>query len=753
MKKETVNTFSEGLNKDLNPIVTPNNVLTDNLNGTFITFNGDELSLQNDAGNTKLPGPDDIGFVKLSDGFYPIGIKEYGGVLYIVSGKKGLNDIGGHDPSKDEIEFGSYPSPENSGYTTFHGERTIQLLGTKEILYKSYIINNDYFKTGRFISFDIIPTEPPVNLNDVQTSDDLNKLYIIKLLLQLDNGTLDLTEDVWAKFNVYKTEHPEDTATHWILSSGFEYYCPYSYKGRLAVQVVMSEPTFKLIKINDVDTSGSTYSVDFEFDIQNTSALFITGYKVTYNFDTDDSLVIDSISVPLDGIIKISDIPIDKEVLHFNIIPKFTYNAVEITWDELPLEFQQLYNIHGIIMLSEKYRNLGFNHEDYECIPEKSLKIPRALALVGQNGYITPDLSYDLVNSSTNPTGLPYALLLLNSWDNGLYKTLGTFEIIDKYPRNINITDSYLLLPENNILRNNIIDIAQKSIAEIFDPYCSESTLHLRFSAPLDMTDRRTMTNGYLTIYQDNNSSPTSLPYDSPDGRNFYIKIDASDNVHISFSSDGFGSFTYSISKENLDLSKPYEIGLAVKFENEFAGDVVSGQKEFNFMTADIDLKSAELGNFIHNKFSNNISNRYKVMNRNSTDSYLFTENRISFMEGSYSGYFYLTVRDEGYISGNTNTVSYYYRLTDQNDTTLVSNILPEEYAVITKSGAPRGYVASTADYVKIGDDSLGYVLFKIQDVLNIARVISRSSYPRGTYGGENRSGRSSGGSRTSSRS
>jgi hypothetical protein len=55
MKKETVNVFDEGLNKDLNPIVTPNNVLTDNLNGTFITFNGDELSLQNDAGNTKIP--------------------------------------------------------------------------------------------------------------------------------------------------------------------------------------------------------------------------------------------------------------------------------------------------------------------------------------------------------------------------------------------------------------------------------------------------------------------------------------------------------------------------------------------------------------------------------------------------------------------------------------------------------------------------------------------------------------------------
>ena len=38
MNKEAVNTFQEGLNYDLNPITTPNNVLTDCVNGTFITL-------------------------------------------------------------------------------------------------------------------------------------------------------------------------------------------------------------------------------------------------------------------------------------------------------------------------------------------------------------------------------------------------------------------------------------------------------------------------------------------------------------------------------------------------------------------------------------------------------------------------------------------------------------------------------------------------------------------------------------------
>ena len=53
MRQETTNTFDKGLNKDLNPIVTPNDILTDCLNGTFITFNGDELSLTERCGKYK----------------------------------------------------------------------------------------------------------------------------------------------------------------------------------------------------------------------------------------------------------------------------------------------------------------------------------------------------------------------------------------------------------------------------------------------------------------------------------------------------------------------------------------------------------------------------------------------------------------------------------------------------------------------------------------------------------------------------
>ena len=94
MKQNATNEFKDGLNLDLHPIVTPNTVLTDNLNGTFITYNGNEFCLQNDRGNEYASS--------LSEGYTPIGIKEYNGILYIVS-------VNGN-----KTEIGTYPSLENT---------------------------------------------------------------------------------------------------------------------------------------------------------------------------------------------------------------------------------------------------------------------------------------------------------------------------------------------------------------------------------------------------------------------------------------------------------------------------------------------------------------------------------------------------------------------------------------------------------------------------------------------------------------
>lgn len=95
-RKEASNTFGEGLIKDLNPINTPDTALTDCINGTIITYNGNEHSLQNDMGNYGLK------YCKLKQNYIPVGVKEYGDIIYIVS----------YNPLDEHVEIGSYPSPE-----------------------------------------------------------------------------------------------------------------------------------------------------------------------------------------------------------------------------------------------------------------------------------------------------------------------------------------------------------------------------------------------------------------------------------------------------------------------------------------------------------------------------------------------------------------------------------------------------------------------------------------------------------------
>lgn len=95
MSRETqVNSFNDGLNKDLNPLLTPSTVMTDCLNGTIVTYNGNEFALQNDLGNYKFEHG------SLKEGFVPVGIKEHANVLYIIS----------YNPISNEVEIGSFPS-------------------------------------------------------------------------------------------------------------------------------------------------------------------------------------------------------------------------------------------------------------------------------------------------------------------------------------------------------------------------------------------------------------------------------------------------------------------------------------------------------------------------------------------------------------------------------------------------------------------------------------------------------------------
>lgn len=98
MKQEAINTFGDGLIMDLNPLTTPNTVLTSALNATLITYNGNEFVLQNDMGNGRVET------AYLPAGYVPVGIKEYGGIIYVAS----------YNPITNKGQIGSFPSPERN---------------------------------------------------------------------------------------------------------------------------------------------------------------------------------------------------------------------------------------------------------------------------------------------------------------------------------------------------------------------------------------------------------------------------------------------------------------------------------------------------------------------------------------------------------------------------------------------------------------------------------------------------------------
>jgi len=96
MKKDaTSNTFSDGLIMDFNPLVAPNNTISNALNATLLTYNGNDNVLQNDMGNVKIPN------AELPSGFIPVGTTELGGIIYIAS----------YNPLTHEGQIGSFPSP------------------------------------------------------------------------------------------------------------------------------------------------------------------------------------------------------------------------------------------------------------------------------------------------------------------------------------------------------------------------------------------------------------------------------------------------------------------------------------------------------------------------------------------------------------------------------------------------------------------------------------------------------------------
>lgn len=163
-KSRAANVFNKGMIMDLNPMVTPNDVMTNCLNGTLVTFNGNENVLQNDMGNGRVET------AYLPEGYVPLGTAELGGIVYIVS----------YNPLNNKCQIGSFPSPERNVSSSEISDTAIKVQDNQFVdnngkvintLVKVKLLEGDYDKLNPGDKFAIYSTNSGISNNKSHISD------------------------------------------------------------------------------------------------------------------------------------------------------------------------------------------------------------------------------------------------------------------------------------------------------------------------------------------------------------------------------------------------------------------------------------------------------------------------------------------------------------------------------------------------------------------------------------------------------
>ncbi len=275
---KTTNTFSKGLVMDFSPENTQKEVLTHALNATFLTFNGNETSLQNDMGNARV----ETAF--LPEGYIPVGTCEYGGIIYIVS----------YNPLEDKSQIGCFPSPERNVSSDELGELKATLTNNKFVENNGKIINtsqyvllkNDNLNPGdKFIIYsnediyqerisdlyinDELLINPLIKINIVSIEDSGKIIYL--------NNTLRYYQNDCYKYHIlgqnklgegFEGESIDIDAYRNMLSSGYNVFRSKT-SGKLAIlaELIMIDSYSVTHEIKPIDDSLEESSEDYEIII------------------------------------------------------------------------------------------------------------------------------------------------------------------------------------------------------------------------------------------------------------------------------------------------------------------------------------------------------------------------------------------------------------------------------------------------------------------------------------------------------
>ena len=226
---------------DTSPMVQGTDTLTDCLNGTLVTMNGNEVILQNDMGNRRV----DNAF--LPPGYQPVGMKEYGGVIYVAA----------YNPITNKSQIGSFPSPE----------RKIDNLDDPSL--------SNSFDFGRFLEYD---------------SDSQLNLKVLKSDTFMIPLTGDISLRAGDKFAIYSSDlyngNLKNDITNFNNISNGKVKSPKNKKYTLSIGILNSQNEF--VDITKTLCRWNNNQIIEYNDDKSELYKFNDGYFISSEFDNSD---------------------------------------------------------------------------------------------------------------------------------------------------------------------------------------------------------------------------------------------------------------------------------------------------------------------------------------------------------------------------------------------------------------------------------------------------------------------------------
>ena len=291
--EQTVNQFNKGLQMDTHPMVQGTDTLSDALNATFVTMNGNEVILQNDMGNRKIDN------AQLPSGYEPVGMKEYGGIIYVAA----------YNPLTNRGQLGSFPSPQ----------RKLSTGNTEQIFSFSDFLNNPDSGGSYKIAVDNITI--PISDGLVLHTGDKFSIYsneirnIIQYLVPTESQGIKKNNLFSFQIGIFNSQNEFVDISDKLINqeiNGYNYYITensgidqnqqsqntlndqellearnsiaintYSYK--------MSSPLYLRAKLNHVNSIS--YTIDGDIVRESGGTKYVKFYiSVTYNYNCKDNI-------------------------------------------------------------------------------------------------------------------------------------------------------------------------------------------------------------------------------------------------------------------------------------------------------------------------------------------------------------------------------------------------------------------------------------------------------------------------------